>query len=79
MQAGRMRAPASRSTIFGYSPGDLRKRKKLAGTVKGKKKKVLLKRGKAAKKAKGRAYDIHTGKPTGREVQAMHLCNLSTG
>jgi hypothetical protein len=26
---------------------------------------------KAAKKTKGRAYDIHTGKPTGREVSAM--------
>jgi hypothetical protein len=34
-------------------------------------------RAKAAKKAKpkakaARGYDIHSGKPTGREVQAMH-------
>ena len=31
----------------------------------------------AARKAK-RAYDIHAGKPTGREVQAMHRLQVLT-
>jgi hypothetical protein len=40
-------------------------------------------RAKAAKKAKpkakaARGYDIHSGKPTGREVQAMHRLQVLT-
>jgi len=36
-----------------------------------------VKRRSSAKKAK-RSYDIHTGKPTGREVQAMHRLQVLT-
>jgi hypothetical protein len=34
--------------------------------------------GKKAKPAPPRSYDIHSGKPTGREVQAMHRLQVLT-
>jgi hypothetical protein len=37
-----------------------------------------VKRRSAAKKTAPRSYDIHTGKPTGREVQAMHRLQVLT-
>jgi hypothetical protein len=53
------------------------KRKKKP-TIKRKSRIKQSKTAKAARKAKATGYDIHAGKPTGREVQAMHRLQTLT-
>ena len=52
-------------------------KRKSKGSVARKVKRRTSARKVAPRKAK-RAYDIHTGQPTGREVQAMHRLQVLT-